>query len=67
MSVCATDRKGDAEQWYRDGLAIAEEADVRTRLLTAIGAVAAEPEERVELLTGAASLNGKLVAPQRRS
>ncbi len=58
----ALDRKQDAEQWYRDGLAIAEEGDVRTRLLTALGTTAPELDERMELLTEAVALAGNLVA-----
>jgi tetratricopeptide (TPR) repeat protein len=57
------DGRTEAEKAYRRGLAIAEEPDVRTRLLVALGAcqtVAAS--EREDLLRQAVELSGNLVA-----
>jgi tetratricopeptide (TPR) repeat protein len=56
------DRPAEAEAAYRRGLAIAEEPDVRTRLLLALGASVADPLEKRSLLAEASELNGNLVA-----
>jgi hypothetical protein len=53
-------RKADAEAAYRRGLACVEEPDVRTRLLTSLGALGGA-SHRAEL-EQAAALNGHLVA-----
>jgi len=55
-------RGAEAEAAYRRGLAIAEEADVKTRLLTALGAHIADPTEKALLLGEARQLCGNLVA-----
>lgn len=54
-------RTGEAERASRAGLACAEEADVRTRLLVRLATLAPHPERR-HLLEQAATLEGNLVA-----
>ncbi len=56
------ERAGEAEQAYRRGLSIAEEPDVRTRLLVALGGQIADPLEKARLLQEAIDLQGNLVA-----
>lgn len=51
-----------AERWYREGLQAAEEADVRTRLLTALGTLTEDTAERAALLDQAVALRGNLIA-----
>ncbi|MBK7539970.1 MAG: tetratricopeptide repeat protein [Myxococcales bacterium] len=55
-------RAEEAEQAYRRGLAVAEEPDVRTRLLVALGARKAGEEQGVRWLREAISLGGNLLA-----
>ena len=55
-------RAAEAETEYRNGLAIAEEPDVKTRLLTALGGHIAERGEKERLLLQALELRGNLVA-----
>lgn len=55
-------RGAEAVEEYRRGLAVAEEPDVSTRLLTALGARLDEGLERQQLLAEAASRRGNLVA-----
>ena len=55
-------RQTDAEQAFRKALAIAEEPDVRTRILVALGSNVAAEDERTRLLTEAVELRGNLVA-----
>ena len=57
----AVGRTGDAERAARAGLACAEEADVRTRLLVRLASLVADPE-RGRLLEEATALEGNLVA-----
>jgi len=54
------DRRAEAETAYRNGLACAGDPDVRTRLLTSLGALT-NPPRRAEL-EEAAALNGHLVS-----
>ena len=57
------DRDADAEGAYRRGLAVAEEPDVRTRLLLALGGrPGLDPGEREQLLREAVELGGNLMA-----
>lgn len=55
-------QRAEAEAAYRQGLAIAEEPDVRTRLLVGLGTAAEESRARREALNEARALNGNLVA-----
>lgn len=55
-------RRSEAEAEYRQGLNIAEEPDIRTRLLTALGGHLADGLERHQLLAEAGALQGNLVA-----
>jgi tetratricopeptide (TPR) repeat protein len=55
-------RHADAEEAYRRGLAIAEEPDVRTRLLFALGVTTKDPLEKTQRLHEAIDLAGNLVA-----
>lgn len=56
-------RDAEAESAYRRGLAIAEEPDVKTRLLAALGGrLVADPGERERLLREAVELGGNLAA-----
>jgi hypothetical protein len=56
------ERDQEAESWYRDGLRSAQERDIRTRLLAALGTLTQDPGERTALLTEAVELRGNLVA-----
>ena len=58
----ATQRAKEAEAAYRFGLDVADEPDVRTRLLVDLAAVVDAADERRELLQEAVDLNGNLVA-----
>ncbi len=51
-----------AEKAYRRGLELAEEPDVKTRLLVDLGAIAGDKAEKRRLLEEAAALAGNLVA-----
>ena len=55
-------RREEADATYRQGLERAEEANVRTRLLTELGAILPQGAERTSLLRQAVELNGDLVA-----
>jgi len=55
-------RRGEAAAALRRGLELADEPDVRTRLLVELSAVAADEAERRKLLEEAAALKGNLVA-----
>jgi tetratricopeptide (TPR) repeat protein len=55
-------RSHEAEEAYRQGLRIAEEPDVRTRLLTGLGAIVNDSNEKLRLLHEAVELRGNLVA-----
>lgn len=61
-ALCALGRTEEAADWYAHGLAEAEEPDVRTRLLTALGGCLPSGRERTELLHEALALRGNLVA-----
>jgi hypothetical protein len=52
----------EAEAEYRRGLAIAEEPDVKTRLLVALGGRVKDKAEKERLLMEAGALRGNLVA-----
>ena len=54
------DQRAEAETAYRNGLACVGDPDVRTRLLTSLGALT-NPPRRAEL-EEAAALNGHLVS-----
>jgi tetratricopeptide (TPR) repeat protein len=56
------DRDAEAAEAYRRGLAIAEEPDIRTRLLVALGLKAKDPLERTQRLHEAIDLSGNLMA-----
>lgn len=55
-------RDDEGEAAYRRGLAMAEEPDVRTRLLVALAGRTADSTERARLLHEAVDLGGNLVA-----
>lgn len=55
-------RTKEAEDSYRRGLQIAEEPDVRTRLLVALGAIVGDEGEKLRVLHEAIELQGNLVA-----
>ena len=55
-------RTEEAEKAYRKGLEVAEEPDVKTRLLTHLGANLADEGEKSRLLGEAIELQGNLVA-----
>jgi tetratricopeptide (TPR) repeat protein len=58
----ALDKNDEAAESFRNGLKLAEEDDVKTRLLTALGAITQDDEERSKLLDEAIKLNGNLVS-----
>jgi tetratricopeptide (TPR) repeat protein len=58
----ALKRPAEAEAAYRQGLAAADEPDVRSRLLLALGVLPGPPAERSALLREARDLKGNLVA-----
>jgi tetratricopeptide (TPR) repeat protein len=58
----AVGRAAEAEAAWRRGLARAEEADIKTRLLVDVAAVTADTREKQDLLHEAIELNGNLVA-----
>lgn len=55
-------RRDEAEDAYRRGLAIAEEPDVRTRLLVALANRISDPQAKARCLRDAVNLAGNLVA-----
>jgi tetratricopeptide (TPR) repeat protein len=61
-TLARLDRDAEAEAEYRRGLAIAEEPDVKTRLLAALGGRVADPLEKARLLQEAIDLRGNLVS-----
>jgi tetratricopeptide (TPR) repeat protein len=61
-ALARLDRGTEAEAAYRRGLAIAEEPDVKTRLLVALGGRVEDRRERARLLAEAGELRGNLVA-----
>jgi tetratricopeptide (TPR) repeat protein len=55
-------KHSEAEAAYREGLALAQEPDVRSRLLVALGGLIAPGDESRRLLVEAVELNGNLTA-----
>ena len=56
------DRRPEAEAAFREGLAVAAEPHLKTRLLLELGVLVAPGAERVRLLHEAQDLKGDLVA-----
>jgi hypothetical protein len=55
-------RKQDAQSDFRQGLAHADEPDIKTRLLVELGVLLEDRQERADLLRRAQALNGNLMA-----
>jgi tetratricopeptide (TPR) repeat protein len=60
--LAALGRENEARASYRHGLSLAEELNVKTRLLVALGTSLEPSDERTSLLGKARELNGDLVA-----
>jgi tetratricopeptide (TPR) repeat protein len=61
-ALCKLRRTSEADDAYRRGLEIAEEPDVRTRLLAGLGSIVGDEAEKLRLLQEAIGLRGNLVA-----
>ena len=62
LALADLERPDEAAVAFRQGLRVAREPDVQTRLLSQLAAVLPAGKERVSMLTEAAALKGNLVA-----